>query len=328
MDRFRTTIPLPANNLSIDYQDKILCIGSCFTENIGQRLVQYKFPTILNPFGILYNPLSISRSLEILLSEDSYQPNDLIFHNDLWHSMDHHGSFSNPDQNTTLTNINTTLLKAKQFLQSTNRLILTFGTANVFIHKSTNKIVANCHKISNKEFERRKISVTTITEALLPVLKKLKTEIPKLEVILTVSPVRHIRDGLIENQRSKGTLLLAIEGITQSNSFVHYFPSYELMMDDLRDYRFFEKDMVHPNEIAIDYIWEYFQKSYFSTATKDILNQVQKIVAASQHRPFHSQTDAHQHFLRKQLEKIERLSQQFPFLQLRQEQEIFQAQLV
>lgn len=327
MSDFRTILPLQKSSLSINYQSPVLCIGSCFTQNIGQRLVDYKFPTLLNPFGILYNPLSIKNSLDRILNEELYTDNDLFFHQDLWHSFDHHGNFSNPQQSTILSEINTRLSAAHQFLKSTKVLILTFGTSNVFIKKSTGNIVANCHKVPNTAFEKRRLSITEIIAALTPVLEKLKAGNPNLEVIFTVSPIRHLKDGLLENQRSKATLLLAIEALTKKFSFAHYFPAYELVLDDLRDYRFFEKDMTHPNELAIEYIWKVFQATYFLDSTMDIFKQIKKIVQASLHRPFHPQTNTHQQFVKKQLEKIEQLTQQNPFLEFTKEQHLFKIQL-
>ena len=327
MSNFRTVLPLAQASFDINYQSSILCIGSCFTKNIGDRLIDSKFPTLLNPFGILYNPISIKNSLAILLSQKEYETDDLFLHQDLWRSFDHHGLFAHPNKEQTLATINHQLKTARTFLAQTKRLILTLGTANVFIKKSTGRIVANCHKLPNIDFEKRRLSIAEITNELLPILQQLKTKNPALEIIFTVSPVRHIKDGLLENQRSKATLLLAIEHITKSLSYTHYFPAYELVLDDLRDYRFFGKDMVHPNEIAIDYIWNYFQQTYFSPATMTILKQVHKIVQASQHRPLHIETDAHQQFVKKQLEKIVAFTKQYPFIKLTTAQERFQAQL-
>lgn len=328
MSNFRTVFPLEKATIDINYQSPILCIGSCFTQNIGRLLIENKFPTLLNPFGILYNPISIKNSLETLLSTKKYKAADLFLHQDLWRSFDYHSAFAAIDKQQALANINNQLEAARTFLKQTKRLILTFGTANVFIKKSSEKVVANCHKLPNTDFEKRRLSVTEITESLLPILQQLKTQNQELEIIFTVSPVRHIRDGLLENQRSKATLLLALERITQTLPFTHYFPAYELMLDDLRDYRFFAKDMIHPNEIAIGYIWNYFQQTYFSASTTSILKQVRKIVQASQHRPLHLKTTTHQQFVRKQLEKISLFSKQYPFLNLSIEQERFQLQLV
>ena len=328
MSNFRTVLPLEQAPFDINYQSPMLCMGSCFTENIGNLLVTNKFPTLLNPFGILYNPISIKNSLETLLSEKLYDADDLFLHQDLWRSFDHHSSFSSTNQQQTLLAINGRLKAAKSFLQQTKRLILTFGTANVFINKLTRKVVANCHKLPNTNFEKRRLTVDEIASGLLSVFQNLKEYNEELEIILTVSPVRHIRDGLQESQRSKATLLLALEKITQTLSFAHYFPAYELVLDDLRDYRFFGKDLIHPNEMAIEYIWNYFQQTYFSTSTITIFKEVKKIVQACHHRPLHLETASHQQFVQKQLEKINAFSKQYSYINLRDEREQFQAQLI
>jgi len=327
MAEFRTILPPQKANISIDYQTPALCLGSCFTENIGQLLIDYKFPTSLNPFGILYNPISIKNSLERIMDGSLYELNDLFFHQDLWYSFDHHGSFAHPNPSTALAKINNELDRATKFLTKTNRLLITVGTASVFVYQKTNEVVANCHKLPNTEFEKRRLSVSEIVEALFPILTQLNIKNRDLEVVFTVSPVRHLKDGIIENQRSKATLILAVEELVQKLPFVHYFPAYEFVMDDLRDYRFYEKDMAHPNDQAIRYIWDFFQQTYFSDATIRIFKKVRKIVKASQHRPFHATTSAHQQFVQKQLENINALEKQYPFLTLKKERAIFQAQL-
>ena len=320
---FRTVLLQEKSNISIDYHSQILCIGSCFSENIGQLLLKHKFSILLNPFGILYNPLSINQSLDTLLNEKEYSQRDLVFHNELWHSFDHHGRFSHPDQSTTLSLINDAIQEGYAFLKRTDYLILTCGTAYVFEQKSTGQVVANCHKFPTKDFNRRRLTKEEITAALFPLFKRLKKVAPQLNIILTLSPVRHIRDGLVENQRSKATLLLAIETLEQHLDFVHYFPAYELVLDDLRDYRFFEKDMIHPNDIAIQYIWESFQKTYFTSDTLDIYKQVQRVVKAGKHRSLYPYTKAHQQFLEKQFQKILDLEQQYPFLNFSAERQQF-----
>lgn len=327
MSNFRTILPLEKAAFSIDYTSTILCLGSCFTQHIGQRLIDYKFPTLLNPFGIIYNPISIKNSLNRLIKGVEYTESELILHQELWHSFNHHGVFSHPNQATALSKINATCAAATDFLKKTNRLILTLGTATVFEYKATEEVVANCHKIPYSAFAKKRLTVSAIVDALLPTLEALKNRNPELEIIFTVSPVRHLKEGILENQLSKATLLLAIEELQKKLSFVHYFPAYELILDDLRDYRFFEKDMAHPNELAIQYVWDFFQKMYFSPATISIYNKVKKLVQASRHRPFHVQTNAHQQFVCQQLEKITALEQQYPFLTLTKERAIFQAQL-
>lgn len=320
---FRTLISFKAPKTAIDYQDSLLSIGSCFAQNIGKKLAKYKFQTLSNPFGILYNPISICHTLECLIQEKKYTQVDIFQHQELWHSFDHHSQFSTPCAGETLRAINQASEQASVFIKKTNRLLITLGTAAVFFHKENKQIVANCHKLPAVSFERRRLGVVAMYERLYRTLQLLKKVLPELEVIMTVSPIRHIRDGLLENQRSKARLLLTIEQLEENLDFVHYFPAYEMLLDDLRDYRFYEADMIHPNQVAIDYVWEAFQQQYFKPQTQQILGQIQKIIAASEHRAFNPNTMAHQQFLKKQIEKIKHLEAQYNFLDFAKEKEKF-----
>ncbi|MEM6319376.1 MAG: GSCFA domain-containing protein [Bacteroidota bacterium] len=326
MMNFRTLIPIQQSPFSIDYHTPILSIGSCFAENIGQRLHTHHFPISRNPFGILYNPISIAQGLSMLKSEVELSPDSLFYHQECWHHFDFHSTFSNVQQTTALQAMRQSLIEERSFLEKTERLLLTFGTANVFVHQKSQIVVANCHKLPTSDFVKKRLTIEEIVKAFASILQDLKERCPNLEVILTVSPVRHVKDGLLENQRSKATLLLAIEQLANQFNFVHYFPAYELVLDDLRDYRFFEKDLVHPNDMAIDYVWDYFKKTYVSEATQQLLSQIQSVVRASQHLPFQPTTNAHQQFLANQLEKIAKLEKQYPFLRLSTERAIFLSQ--
>ena len=325
---FRTAMPPLQSGLRFSHNDHIMCIGSCFAEHIGGRLGRWKFPVLTNPFGIVYNPVSLAQSLDFLLSDKDFSEKDLFENAGLWHSFAHHGHFSHPDKTTALVSINRSLSEAKEFLLNSSRLIVTLGTANVFVFKQTGEIVANCHKVPGQEFECRRLQVGEIVEALSAVFKKLKAALPKLEIVATVSPVRHLRDGLVENQRSKATLVLALEQIVERYNFAHYFPAYELLLDDLRDYRFYENDLSHPNQLAVDYIWQFFADSFFSEKTKALCQRIAQTVVASGHRPFHPQSTEHQAFLKTQLEKIRALQQEFPWLDFDIEKAAFQQQLL
>ncbi len=328
MQEFRTKLPASTFDFNFDHNNQIVCIGSCFAENIAHRLQSNKFECLLNPFGILYNPISIEKALNLLLDGNSYSEDQLFNHQGLWHSFDHHGHFSKPDKAETLHNINATLANGQAFLKKASRLIVTLGTANVFVYKKRNAIVANCHKLPGNEFDRRRLEVETIAEKLTSVFEKLKAQNPELQIITTVSPIRHIRDGLVENQKSKAVLLLALDQMAASLNFVHYFPSYEILLDDLRDYRFYEADMIHPNKIAIDYIWDYFKQSFFENDTITLIAEIEKIVNASNHRPFHQGTAQHQTFLKQLLENIEKLIEKFSFLDFSKEISLFEKQLL
>ncbi|MFN7117103.1 MAG: GSCFA domain-containing protein [Saprospiraceae bacterium] len=324
---FRTELPPLSFPFQLSHAEGLLSIGSCFTENIGTRLTDLKFRHLQNPFGIVYNPISIAGQLEMLLTNQQLTESDLFENQGLWHSWAHHGSFSGLHPAATLTKINTTLQEAQAFLPSVSRLLLTLGTAHVFAFKETGQIVANCHKMPGQVFAKRRLAVEEIVPAFQIVLQKMKAQKPDLQVIFTVSPVRHIRDGLVENQRSKATLLLAIDALCQQLDFVHYFPAYELIIDDLRDYRFFNADMIHPNELAIDYVWQYFSQAFFDKNTQQLLTQIEAILQASKHRAFHAQSAQHQAFIQQQLIKIERLEQQYPFLDFTSEKQLFQQQV-
>lgn len=314
MSNFRTTLSVPRASFDLRHSDKILCIGSCFAEHIAAHLLAGKFHVLLNPTGIVYNPLAVRRCLDLVLSDKIFTQEDLFQHEGLWHSFDHHGSFSHPDVEVTLQQINEKLAATRHFLKHTNRLILTLGSAHVFTHLPSGKVVSNCHKLPGQNFSRQRISVGESIDALVLVLTQLKSQYPAIEIIVTVSPVRYLRDGLIENQRSKATLLLALAALADSLDYVHYFPSYELVIDDLRDYRFFEADMAHPNEQAVQYVWDHFRNTYFDEPAKTLTERIEKIMTAVRHRPLHPGTDQHRQFAKAQLEKIRDLLQTYPQL--------------
>ncbi|MCF8246408.1 MAG: GSCFA domain-containing protein [Saprospiraceae bacterium] len=318
---FRTVFPSFKSEVNISHTDRVLCLGSCFAEQMGGRLERLKFPMLVNPFGIVFNPISVVETLERLRSGNPFSEADLVANQGLWHSFEHHSRFSNPDKSVALEGINQSFSTAKGFLKNANRLIVTLGTAHVFVLKKTGEVVANCHKFPAGDFERRRLSVGEVVAALLPVFEKLKTELPELEIIATVSPVRHLRDGLSENQRSKATLLIALDEINQQLPYTHYFPAYELLLDDLRDYRFYAEDLAHPNQLATDYIWQYFEGAFFDEKTKALCERIGRILTALAHRPFHSQSIEHQDFLKKQVEYIKQLSAEFPSLDFERELE-------
>ena len=311
---FRTIFPPFRSSLCIAHTDRALCLGSCFAEEMGGRLERLKFPTLVNPFGIVFNPVSVAKTLERLRSGTPFSGADLVKNQGLWHSFEHHGRFSHPDKKAALEGINRSFSEGRAFLKNTNRLIVTLGTAHVFVLKKTGEVVANCHKLPAVEFGRKRLNVDEVVRALLPIFEKLKSDLPKLEIIATVSPVRHLRDGLTENQRSKATLLLAIDEISQQLPYVHYFPAYELLLDDLRDYRFYAEDLSHPNQLAADYIWQYFEGAFFEEKTKVLCERIERVLTALAHRPFHPQSIEHQDFVKKQVENIRQLSAEFPFI--------------
>jgi hypothetical protein len=315
--KLRTELPAFKALFDINYQTPTLGIGSCFVENIGEKMKQRRFPFHQNPFGIVYNPLSMAAQLDILTTEKRFVESDLVAINGLYHSWLHHGCFSEETVEGTLNGINSAIDKARLFLQNTNRLFLTFGSATVYQLKETQKVVANCHKAPPPYFDRRRLSVEEIVAVFTPIFEQLSTQHVDLQIILTVSPIRHLRDGLIENNLSKATLLLAAAALAQKFPNVTYFPAYELVMDDLRDYRFFERDMMHPTEQAVDYIWDYFSHAYFSEETKNVMREVEKINAMQAHRPINgADTEGVKKFQQALSLKVKELEMRFSFLQL------------
>lgn len=328
IQKFRTELTPRRASFTLDYPTPILSIGSCFAVHIGERLARYKFPVRNNPFGILYNPASMLQALERLLSGRAYEPGDLFEHQGLWHSYDHHGDFSHPDPEICLQRINESLRSGAQHLADSRRLLLTFGTAFVFEQVERRQIVANCHKVPADHFRRYRLPVREIVDQWAPLLRRLHAQRPALRVIVSVSPVRHLRDGLVENQRSKAALVLALDELCRRLDFLHYFPAYELLLDDLRDYRFYDRDLSHPSPVAVDYIWEHFQATFFDDRTRQIRKRVGEIIAARAHRPLHPGSVAHQEFAARQLEKIAELQSAYPFLDLSEEIAYFRRQKI
>lgn len=321
---FRTTFQVEPPKFKISYADKIMLVGSCFSENIGKKLLDYKFQTLINPFGILFNPISVADSLLRILNQEKFKEEELHFHNDLWYSFSHHGKFSNASKSQTLTTINDSLLRAHIFLFESKFLIITLGTAWVYEHIASEKIVANCHKIPQKAFKKLLLTPEKIIEQFEKLQAAFTGNDLNINVIFTVSPVRHSKDGFIENQLSKSILHLAIHQYIKKNVSAYYFPAYELMMDDLRDYRFYAEDMIHPNAQAIDYIWDIFKDAVISTEDVKIMMQIQEILKAIQHKPHHPHSEKYEDFCKAYIGKLQHIRKKFPFLDLNEENQFFQ----
>ncbi|MCB9081730.1 MAG: GSCFA domain-containing protein [Lewinellaceae bacterium] len=323
MPTFRTELPIPAFSFQLDHHDHILCLGSCFAQHLGGRLQTAKFSTLVNPFGVLYNPVSLGKILQDGLEGRIFSPADLWEFQGRWYSLDHHGQFQAPSAEALLQQIKGAMDPLTTFSRECNRLLLTLGTAHVWEWRENGKIVGNCHKLPGTFFQRRRLTVEETCTALIKPLEQLKAENPGLEVVLTVSPVRHLRDGAIENQRSKATLLLAAAAMEEQLPFVHYFPAYELLMDDLRDYRFYGPDLLHPSEVAIDYIWSFLERSLFGDATRNLLTRIMTLQRAAAHRPLDPGSDAHQQFIRRQLAILDELEADYPSLNWETERNVF-----
>lgn len=304
-------------------------MGSCFTENVGNKMAELKYPVNINPFGILYNPVSVANGLRFLMQNKKFSEHDLISHNGLWHSFFHHSRFSSPHPEETLKNINTRIESSAKFLKNADFIFITFGTAWVYEYRLTGQTVSNCHKIPEKEFRRFRLTPGEIVEDYRYLLSELWKFNPKIKVVFTVSPIRHWKDGAIENQRSKATLLLAIDqlirGFGEENC--NYFPAYEIVMDELRDYRFYEEDMIHLSPSAIHHIWYKFQQVLIDEESLKISEEVKNIVAAMNHRPFNKLTKEHLQFLKQSLQKANKLEEKFPYLNLTFEKDFFFIQI-
>jgi len=321
---FRTAIPVQTTDFHLSHSDKVMILGSCFAENIGLQLKESGFRVTLNPFGVLYNPASVGMALHRLWQNQPFRMDELVEHDGFYHSFSHHSSFSGTDPVQTLEKINESFDRAVLDLQETDVLIITFGTSWVYTLPSTDQIVANCHKMPEENFLRRRLSVNEIDYFYMELLEVLFQAKPDLKVLFTVSPIRHMKDGFHENTLSKSTLHLAIEGLSESFENIYYFPAYELLMDDLRDYRFYAEDMVHPSVTAQRYIWDHFSDTCFTKATKEVVRQVQQVRKAMEHKPFHPEDEAYKRFAKKNIATIELLSATAPELDLSDERAFFE----
>ncbi len=322
---FRTIVEIKKQESTITYSDKIMMFGSCFAENIGEKLQKSKFQTAINPFGILYNPESVRVSLERILEKKKFSGNELFEHEDVWKSFSHHSRFSELSPEAFLENANRKLEETADFLQTTDFLMITFGTAWIYRLKESGEVVSNCHKLPGALFVREKLMPDTVVEAYARLIRRLLQVRPSTKIIFTVSPIRHRKDGMHENQLSKAILLLAVEQLQRLfPTSVTYFPAYEIVLDELRDYRFYAGDMIHPNETAIRYIWERFSDCFFSEETKRQLSEIEKITAAVLHRPFNPQSKAFQDFIQKNLKTLSEIEKRFPNLDFRGERRYFE----
>ncbi|MGQ1786529.1 MULTISPECIES: GSCFA domain-containing protein [unclassified Saccharicrinis] len=312
MNNFRTEIKVDESVHKIEYDSQVMFLGSCFSDNMGNKFKEYRLPVLTNPFGVIYNPLSVANTLRSVIRNKTYTESELRYHNDLWLSFDHHGSFSKPDKNETLRLINDKCQISYEYLKRSRFIFITFGTAWVYQLKETNQIVSNCHKYAARCFNRYLLNIEEIVNTYKLLLTELLVFNPDLKIVFTVSPVRHWKDGAHGNQISKSTLMIAINNLCEMFESCSYFPAYEILMDDLRDYRFYAGDMLHPNSTAVEYIWEKFEISFFSTSTLHYKNEMLNLEKAVKHRALNPATDQHQRFLKKQIEKIEKLMITYP----------------
>ncbi len=293
--------------ISLSIRDQVVLLGSCFSENIGQKLADYKFNVLVNPLGVIYNPLSIFNTLKQSISKQLHEDRAIEIDQIFYH-WDAHSALFGSSKEILLDKLAKQFHQTHSFLSKASTLVLSPGTSWVYRHHSNDAIVANCHKVPQKEFTRSLLNVDEIINGYFDMIKMLRAVNPNLNVILTVSPVRHVRDGLIENNHSKSILIQAVQEIVKKDTKASYFPSYEIMIDVLRDYRFYKEDMIHPNDQAIDYLWKKFMSGYFDQKTQDFAEEWEKLTKALKHRPFHAESSSHQSFLKATAKKLQALS--------------------
>ncbi len=312
----------------IGYKDKLLLIGSCFTEHIGNALEELKFSVLQNPNGILFDPASVCKSLTSYIQNKQYKEDDLFQLNEVWHSWQHHSRFSNMSATEAVQIINASQQKAHAFLKEADWIIITLGSS--FSYRLTelanNKAgegVANCHRAPGQWFTKHLLSIDETVTMLDNTYHQLLQFNPKLKIIFTVSPVRHIRDGVVENNRSKARLIESVHHMVNKFGCLYYFPAYELVIDVLRDYRFYDIDLAHPNYMATSFVLEKFTESCIDSGARSLMEEVRKIVIAKKHKAFQPSTEAHKQFLKAHAEKTKELMNQFPFLDMQNELNYF-----
>ena len=314
--QFTTKIPVQKSNFPIDYDSKVMLLGSCFAENMGKKFDYFKFQATTNPFGIIFNAVSLEKLIRRAVENRTFTENDIFFHNDLWHCYEVHSELSNSDKDAFLESLNDIIRSTNKQLNDSTHIIITLGTSWVYRNIETNEIVANCHKVPQKQFTKELLSIHQTEESLQSIISLIHSVNPNCNFIFTVSPVRHIKDGFTENTLSKAHLIAAIhKTITNHKSNITYFPSYEIMMDELRDYRFYAEDMLHPNQTAIDYIWIQFFENYISESVFGLMNEICSIQKGLQHRPFNPNTESHQKFVLTLEEKMKRINERLPTIQ-------------
>ena len=325
MKEFRTEISISPAKHKIDLKSGLLTQGSCFANAIGERLASHKIRALINPFGVIYNPESIHKALASAIFNEPLPGHTYLQHQEVFFNYNFHSAFSSLDKDELVSRLANTIGSTHYFLKDAHWLIVTYGTAWVYVRTETGEIVANCHKLPSSMFTKSLMSADAIVSSFKAFFRQLKEFNPDIRIILTVSPVRHIKDSLELNSVSKSILRLACHQLSSQFEDVEYFPAYELMVDDLRDYRFYQRDMLHPTTEAEEYIWEKFMERYFSRDLKEFVKKWKVILAALQHKPFHPETAAHQQFLRDTLTKLEELK---PWVKVEEEMNLIRKQMI
>ncbi|MDD2797064.1 MAG: GSCFA domain-containing protein [Bacteroidales bacterium] len=311
--QFQTPVSIIPSPTPIDYSEKLMLFGSCFAENMGEKLTNYKFQVDINPFGILYNPLSVKSAVMDLINQRVFSESDLFENQGTYHSFSHHSRFSSVNIQDCLGQINDRMVSSSNWLRETDRIIFTFGTAFIYFLQESGAVVSNCHKLPEKTFKRERISVEKIVSEWKTLIDTLREINSNIQILFTVSPIRHWKDGAHENQLSKATLLLAIHQLMIEFDCCCYFPAYEIVMDELRDYRFYAEDMIHPSNQTIDYIWSRFAETQISKESNQLMTEWQTVQKGLAHRPYNPKSETYKHFLEQNLQKLKQLSKKSPY---------------
>lgn len=309
----------PISDNKISHTDEVLFIGSCFSENISERLIGLKFPITSNPFGIVFNPKSIEVSLNRVLEKKYFNEFDVFEKEGIWFSLEVHSSITKSTKKELVDSLNQTIDLWHDKIKASKYLFITLGSAFAYRNKSSDNIIANCHKLPTNQFDKELLEISVIAADYQNLIHKLQQLNSQLQIVFTVSPVKHLRDGVVENNLSKAVLIQLVHQLVNQNSGCTYFPAYELVNDDLRDYRFYDSDMAHPNKQAVEYVWEKFSNSFFSDETKKINEKILDIIQAFNHKPFNNNTESHLKFLRAFKDRSMELKAQFPYLNLESE---------
>ena len=310
------TLPPKKSEAAISYSSQVFLMGSCFVENIGQKLSYHKFQTTINPFGIVFHPVALENLLRRIVEQRLFTEADIFYHNEQWHCFEVHSKLSHSNKALFLETLNNQLKVSFNQLKQATKVLLTFGTAWGYVYKENQLLAANCHKVPQQQFEKQLSCISALENCFTSCFDLIHQLNPKAEIITTISPVRHIKDGIVENNRSKANLLAALHSSIENTNLINYYPAYELVIDCLRDYRFFKPDLVHPNDLAIEYIWEHFMNSYLHESdTQNTLKQVGEIQRGLAHKPFNPKSEAHAKFVVSLTKKIEKLKQEFSFME-------------
>lgn len=309
---FQTSIPIQKSDFLIDYSSKLVSFGSCFAENMGNKFDYFKFSTLTNPFGIIFNPISLEKIILRSIQKKYFTEKDIFFHNEVWHCYEVHSELSNPEKEQFITTLNQLIDATNEHIKKLTHCIITLGTSWAYKNIESDEIVANCHKLPQKHFVKKLLSVSEIEASLKRIVSEIQVVNPNCKFIFTISPVRHSKDGFIENNVSKSHLITALYQFLSKTTSSIYFPSYEIMMDELRDYRFYAEDMLHPNHTAIDYIWMKFSENYINENEFDTMQNVSEIQKALNHRPFNPNSESYLKFQDNLKQKINTIVAKYP----------------